>query len=157
MSEKTKSMLKSDTENISKLKFLASIEKDQKIDVNHLKVCPNNIFTSVSRTLKGNDTRENTITFIKNTISNAFDIINNYMNSDKVFEKEQVKPLIQDLINTRVSLQNLQYTYSDDVMFVCKLKTYIQSIDSKIKEIQVNSQDEYGELIKNLTLVNHDI
>jgi len=150
-------MLKSDIENIGKLKFLSCIQKDQKIDVTNLKVCPNNIFTSFSRTLKGNDTRENTITFIKNTISNAFDIIYTYLNSSKVFEKEQVKPIIHDLVKTRISLENLQYTYSEDIMFVCKLKTFVQIIDSKIKELKITHSDTCEEIIDSLLSHDNDI
>ena len=112
-------------EIISKLKFIGKVRSGEKINVPGMFVQANGLVTKISRTLYSLDNRRNTLNLIKDTIFEVF----------KILEKESNSNLVDDLINARRGITNLKKTYEGDTKFVCDLETIIESIDSKLLEI----------------------
>lgn len=123
-------------EVISKLKFLAKVQKGEKINVNGLFVQLDGLKTTVSRTVWNVDSRQNTLTFIEKVLANSTNLIELYLNSNNHSKFEMAKNIINDLDSSKSGIQNLKNTYNDDVMFCSKIDTFIQMIDAKLTEIK---------------------
>lgn len=123
---------------ISGLKFICRISKNEKIDTDHLTVQDNSSWvTSVIRTLTIQN-RTKTIYYIQSIIDRSFDIAENYLNSHDAQKRAMGRFIIQDIDKSQVGLTNLQFTYSNDRMFVCRLDALLQRI--KVHLIQYQQQ-----------------
>ena len=60
---------------ITKLKFLSRVSKGQRINVKEMILQDESWLTTASRTVWNIDNRNNTMTFIQNTITSAFNMI----------------------------------------------------------------------------------
>lgn len=121
---------------ISKLKFISRIKKGDKINVKYLFVQRDSFFTNFSRSFINRDSRDNTLHFIKTTISKSCDIIRDFRLSEKSSEQKMGENVLHDLEKSLEGLSNLKSTYNQDVMFCCSLDTVIQEIESKIEELK---------------------
>lgn len=119
---------------ISKLKFIGSIEKDQKVNTAGLYVQPNTYLTAASRSISG-ENRETTLKFIREVIDQAFDVVFSFSNSEKQFERDLCFRLIDDLVQAKVGLENLKATYESDVMYRSKINTLFSLVEAKISEL----------------------
>lgn len=138
-SKSTRSMAYSDMDNhsdvLSKLKFISKIRKGEKINVKYMFIQPDNITTKISRTLYNVDNRMNTLNFIETTIRRGFEIIILHSNSDRPYDIQLRENIITDLASAKSGLINIKETYIDDVMFRCKIDTFIQEIDAKLGDM----------------------
>lgn len=132
---------------ITKLKFICQVKKGEKINTKYMYVQPDGVVTRISRTFINVDSRINTITFIKNTLSRSFDIIKLNMSSDKSSERQLALNLVQDLLKCKAGLNNLKLTYVEDTMFNCEMDTIIEEIDSKIIEYRENGGIAFSPLL----------
>ena len=66
---------------ITHLKFIGRVRQGEKINVKHLFVQPDGLSTRISRTFINIDSRNNTLSFINNTVKKAVDFINLYKNN----------------------------------------------------------------------------
>lgn len=123
------------SEVMSKLKFISKIRKGDKINVRYLYIQPDNITTKLSRTLYNVDNRINTLNFIETTIRRGFEVITLHSNSDRTYDIQVRENVIRDLSSCKEGLINIKETYIDDIMFRCKVDTFIQEIDAKLGEI----------------------
>jgi hypothetical protein len=123
------------SEVMSKLKFISKIRKGDKINVRYLYIQPDNITTKLSRTLYNVDNRINTLNFIETTIRRGFEVITLHSNSDRTYDIQVRENVIRDLSSCKEGLINIKETYIDDIMFRCKIDTFIQEIDAKLGEI----------------------
>ena len=123
-------------ELLSNLKFLSKIKKDQKINVRDMFIQENNWTTSLSRTVYKVDNRKNTLHFIQNLINNSFSTCKTLINnsSDNNSEYTMTQSLLKGLLNSRQGIQNLKYTYKEDIHFPCVLDTIIENINVQIIE-----------------------
>ena len=113
---------------ISGLKFICRIAKNEKIDTNQLTVQDNSSWlTGVVRTFTIQN-RTKTIHYIKNIIDRSFEIVEIYLHSKDEQKVTMGKYILKDISGCQEGLRNLQYTYSSDRMFVCKLDSFIQRI-----------------------------
>ena len=131
---------------ISKIKMIGKINPDDKISVRGMYIQKRGLITSFSRTLINNDNRENTLTFLINTIKKAFEILSHYYivyeKDKKAGDKLMFINLLTDIKNAKTGLYNLKDTYDSDIMFCCKIETLIQEIDAKLIEYQNNQELE---------------
>ena len=67
---------------ITKLKFLSRVSKGQRINVKEMILQDESWLTTASRTVWNIDNRNNTMTFIQNTITSAFNMIANYVKNN---------------------------------------------------------------------------
>ena len=129
----------SDRENhsdvLSKLKFISKIRKGEKINVKYMFIQPDNITTKISRTLYNVDNRMNTLNFIENTIQRCFEIIILHSNSERQYDVQLRENIIIDLQEAKIGLLNIKETYIDDIMFRCKIDTFIQDIEAKLQDM----------------------
>ena len=63
-----------DDEIIPRIKFIGKIQKGEKMNVKHMQVQPDSIFTRISRSFIHTDTRSNTYTFVNYSIKKGFEI-----------------------------------------------------------------------------------
>lgn len=138
-SKSTRTMAYSDLDHhsdvMSKLKFISKIRKGEKINVKYMFIQPDNITTKISRTLYNVDNRMNTLNFIETTIRRGFEIIILHSNSDRPYDIQLRENIITDLASAKTGLINIKETYIDDVMFRCKIDTFIQEIDAKLGDM----------------------
>jgi hypothetical protein len=127
-------------DNISRLKFIGKIKKGEKINVKDMAVQPNNMYTKIHRSLVIVDNRNNTLSFILDTIKKSFEELLGHLqkSQDNLFDLNISTNMIQDLENSKTGLNNLKDTYLDDLMFCCKIDTIIQDIDARLEEIKSN-------------------
>ena len=124
----------SNHETITRLKFLSKIRKGEKINVMANTLQPDSLLTSLSRAILNTDNRQNTLTYIQNSIYSGFQLFTTYVRSDKTSEKKLAVQIIKDIQESKHGIKNLKNTYQDDIMFCCSIDTYLQTIDAKIEE-----------------------
>jgi hypothetical protein len=122
-------------ETITHLKFIGTFQPNEKINIRSMTIENNTVLTPIMRLFYG-ESREKTHTFLRNTIDRSFEIINSLMYSDKLIDKTTVKNIIKDLMRAITGIKNIQKTYRDDKLFVCNMENMIESISSKVHEIQ---------------------
>lgn len=142
-------------ELLSNLKFLSKINKDQKINVRDMFIQENNWTTSLSRTVYKVDNRKNTLHFIQNLITTSFSTCKSLIHSDNKSDYTMAQSLLKGLLNSRNGIENLKYTYKDDIHFACILDTIIENINVQITEfndIHLDWDDEDEKKIKTDTI-----
>lgn len=132
-------------DTITRLKFLSKIRKGEKINVQNNMLQPDSWATTLSRTVFNTDNRQNTLTYVQNTINSGFQLFGLYIKSEKLSEKKLAEQIIEDIANAKNGINNLKHTYVEDTMFCCSIETYIQTIDAKLSEFQ----EKYPEIFKN--------
>ena len=127
-------------DNISRLKFIGKIKKGEKINIKDMYVQPNNILTKINRSFVNVDNRNNTLSFILETVKKSFEELLAHLekSKDNLFDLNISTNMILDLENCKVGLVNLKDTYIDDLMFGCKVDTINQDIDARLEEIKSN-------------------
>lgn len=128
-------------EVITRLKFIGTIEKGEKVSVRNMTIHQSNMFTSLLRMFY-KESRETTLDFLTSTINRAFEIIQLCLSSNKQSDKTMAKNICNDLIKSSVGLINIQNTYEDDRLFLCHIQTLIQSIEVKLNDLK----ESYPEL-----------
>lgn len=106
-----------------------------------MNVQTDSFFTKFSRAFIYFENRGNTLTFVTNTIKKSFELIIHHMGSKNSFDKIIADNIIKDLKDSVNGLEALKETYSNDVMFCCKLDTLIEEIRARLIEI-----DKYDEI-----------
>jgi hypothetical protein len=124
-----------DNDVISKLKFIGKIQKGDKINVKNMNVQSDGLMTRFTRGFIYFDNRQNTLTFIHNTIKKSFEIINHHLNSKHTFDKIIFENIVKDLKDSVKGMENLKETYMNDIMFCCKLDTLIEEIKARLMEM----------------------
>jgi hypothetical protein len=162
-----------DRETLSNLKFICKIGKGDKINIGMMCVQPTSIFTTISRTILNQDNRKNTLSFVTQTINKAFGILKNLkdrsskpqeLESNKVCDETRIactsRPrttsltysslmvdnIVNDLVDSKSGLENLKYTYSQDVKFCCDIDTLLQIINARLRDCGIE-QEQYQEYI----------
>jgi hypothetical protein len=131
-------MINEEDDNISKLKFIGKLKKGDKINIKYMVVQQNNLITKLNRTLYNVDNRVNTLNFISDTIKKGFDELLIHISNNTVFDTNIANNIITDLDNCKIGLGNMKDTYTDDLMFCCKIDTILQEIDARLEEIKIN-------------------
>ena len=123
-------------EILTELKFLARVDRGEKINIRDMSLQNESWFTTVSRTFWSVDNRNNTMNFIQNTITSAFNLIVLLLKSDTVGDKQICKTIIEDIIRSKKGISTLKTTYAEDTYFCCGIDTYIQMIDAHIAQLK---------------------
>ena len=130
---------------ISRLKFIGKVQKGDKINVKYMFIQPDGIFTLISRSLINHDNRNNTLNFVRNTITRSFDIITSYSLSNKELHRTIRLHIIKDLEQSKIGLLNLKDTYLSDIKFTCDIDTLLQEIDAKLLDVEQKDPNYYEE------------
>jgi hypothetical protein len=136
--------MESSEDIISKLKFIGKIQKGDKINVKSMFVQPESLATRLSRSFVNMDCRGNTLTFVKNTLGQSFNILYTYLNTGSICQKSMCLNIVEDIQNSKEGIKNLKVTYGCDIMLCCQLDTLLQEIDAKISELS----EKYPDLVK---------
>ena len=136
-------------EVLTKLKFLARVDRGEKINIRDMSLQNESWFTTVSRTFWSVDNRNNTMNFIQNTITSAFNLIILLLKSDTVGDRQICKTIIEDIIRSKKGISTLKTTYAEDTYFCCGIDTYIQMIDAHIAELKNGYPDIFSDIDEN--------
>jgi len=126
-------------ETISKLKFIGRIRKNEKINTQHMYIQPCGIITSISRSIIYQDNRTNALNFVCKTIQDSFYLLNKYYENGYIIPYNR---LLDDLSNAKNGLESLKETYITDRKFCCDMDTLIQSIETKLVDVEKVLMDE---------------
>ena len=131
-------------EIIARLKFIGCLKTGEKINTRHMYVQPDGVATKISRTFFYQDNRNNTLSFVKETINRSFELLVSLERSERESDKVLFINLIKDLHQARKSgLVHLKETYISDTMFRCEMDTILENIDARLK----NLGSKYDEII----------
>lgn len=119
-------------EVLSKLKFIGQIRRGEKISTKYLNVQGNTIITTFDRTFIHHESREDTFTFLNDTIKASFELLHKYGGCKNSFEKVIMGHILSDLESCKSGLQNIKGTYSNDIMFSCRIDTLLQAIEARM-------------------------
>ena len=136
-------------EVLTKLKFLAKVDRGEKINIRDMSLQNESWFTTLSRTFWSVDNRNNTMNFIQNTITSAFNLIILLLKSDTVGDRQICKTIIEDIIRSKKGISTLKSTYAEDTYFCCGIDTYIQMIDAHIAELKNGYPEIFSEIDEN--------
>ena len=122
--------MNSDADIITRLKFIAKIGRNEKINTYHMFIQPDDMLTKISRTFWNKDTRSRAEQFILSTVHRALAIIEHYIDlqprladpNERELCMSTFRNLILDLDNSRKGIYNLKDTYSTDQNFECKME-----------------------------------
>ena len=99
----------------------------------------------INRTFFNIDDRTNTLIFVSNTLKKGFELYLEHVDNPSPFDIILCQNIVADLKNSKNGMLNLKETYSDDIMFVCKIDALIEETDAKLAEIQNKYKDEKKE------------
>ena len=119
-------------EIISRLKFIGTLKKGDKINTRHMYVQQSGIATSVSRTFLYQDCRSNALNFCNETIKRSFELLTTYERSSNAAENQMYINMIEDLKKAIIGIENLKKTYVDDNKFCCDMETLLQQIRARL-------------------------
>lgn len=122
---------------IPKLKFIGRLNKGDKINVKNLYIQPNNFLNRIDRSLFHIDDRTNTLMFVDTTIRKGFDLFLSHISNNSPFDVILCNNIMNDLRNAKKGMLNLKETYSNDIMFTCKIDALVEEIDAKLAELEV--------------------
>ena len=123
-----------DNDTLSDLKFIGKINKGEKVLARYRIVQPDNLMTKISRTLYYKEGRTTTLSFIRRTINDCFNIVLINKNSNDQYKKEIVKNILIDLKKSLIGILNLKDTYCDDTSFCCNLDTICENINARLSD-----------------------
>jgi hypothetical protein len=128
-------------DTISKLKFIGKIQKGEKINVKHMFIQPEGLATRISRSFINLDSRGNTLSLVKATITQSFNILYSFLSNGTFSHRNICVHIIDDIKKSKEGIKNLKLTYSSDIMLCCQLDCVIQEIDAKIAELSEKFPD----------------
>ena len=126
-----------DDDIIPRIKFIGKIQKGEKINVKYMNIQQDNFLTRLSRSFIHTDTRSNTLTFIQNTLKKGFEILSNHLDSNKQYDKSLCQNLMNDLRMCKNGLLNIRDTYIEDLMFCCKIDSFIEETDARLNDVEL--------------------
>tara|TARA_B110000259_G_scaffold49886_1_gene58542 strand:- start:7278 stop:7766 length:489 start_codon:yes stop_codon:yes gene_type:complete len=130
-------------EIISRLKFIGTIKKGDKVNTRHMFIQPSGLATSFSRTFMNQDSRSNSINFCIETIKRSFELLTTYERSNNKSENQLYINVLEDLKRSIIGIENLKSTYIDDNKFCCDMETLLQEIrarlDTEFDKLETNN------------------
>ncbi len=136
-----------------KLKIIASIGSQQKINTRNNEIYNNTIISSVSRTIntligyKGSS-REDLYIMLDEVFREAFSLIKKYKDHRNQVDISIINGLISNVIAARNNMTTeIKATYSTDKQFIARLETLAQILDIQIDSIS-NGDIENSELLQ---------
>lgn len=135
---------------ITRLKFLGRVNKGEKINVKEMTLQSEGYVTALSRSVWCVDNRNNTVSFIQNTVQAAFNLVQLLSKNNGISDHELAKTIIRDISLAKIGINNLKTTYSEDTFFCCSVDTYVETMNAKLMDIKgklpnLFTEDEEGE------------
>ena len=121
---------------ITRLKFLGKVNKGEKINVKEMTLQSEGYVTALSRSVWCVDNRNNTISFIQNTVQAAFNLVQLLSKNSGISDHELAKTIIRDISLAKIGINNLKTTYSEDTFFCCSVDTYVETMNAKLMDIR---------------------
>lgn len=138
----TPSVMEGKRQIATRLKFIASIAPNEKIDSLNLRIESPSIFTPIKRFLYG-DSRNSTLSFFSSTIERTFEVIDAHIHSKNMSDRLFCANIISDLMASVNGLKAFQKTYEDDKLISCEISVLIESIEAKIYAIRSSHPDMF--------------
>lgn len=125
-------------ETMSRLKLLGTLKKGEKINTKTISIQGDNFMTSLSRKFYVQDNRTNMISFVEDTVSKTFDILDKYKSTNNTREENILySHILEDLKQSIIGLERLKETYITDSKIVCDIDTFIEVIDARLQTLPI--------------------
>jgi hypothetical protein len=121
---------------ITRLKFLGKVNKGEKINVREMTLQSEGYVTALSRSVWYVDNRNNTVSFIQNTIQAAFNLVQLLSKNSGISDNELAKTIVRDISLAKIGINNLKTTYSEDTFFCCSVDTYVETMNARLLDIK---------------------
>lgn len=129
-------------EMIGKLKFIAKIEANEKVNVTYLSKSKDGLYLSVTRMITG-ENRTQTYDFLSKTINDSLTACYFCINSNDELFRNLGQIILECLELLEGGINNLiRTTYASDAMFTSKLEALLISLKQKIiviKDYEIRS------------------
>jgi hypothetical protein len=128
---------------VSKLCFLAKIQKDEKVDVSHLALQHDTWWTMILRTISREQSRERTLVFIREVTDDALEFCSRCLQSRENFHIKIGNAILSKLTESKDGISNLLHgPYKDDKMFIAKLETLILILNTKVEDLKLKFKEK---------------
>lgn len=123
---------------VSKLRFISKIREGEKLDIQSLQMVPaDHWFSKLYRSLfSRGESRDSTFKFVVKVIGEAFELISKYIYQNEILYTQTVIEILKALEESKAGLINLIRTYHDDRMYISRIDTLINTIDTKTSDLQ---------------------
>ena len=132
---------------IGHLKFIAKIQRGEKINVRELFVRDNDsILQRLLRTLRNATTvlssseivesKEATLAFIQETVNNAINLIAIYRNDQDEFKHNIADLIVENIELSKAGIRNSIATYQYDRKFISEAEAVIQTLEARIDSMK---------------------
>jgi hypothetical protein len=121
---------------ISRLKFVATLQPGERIDVSSLTVLPDTILGRMYRAaFARGESRTVTLEFVRQTLTEAFDMVERFGHGPETLNSRIGDMIVRALSASKAGIASLAETYSEDRMFVSRIGTLLATLDAKIIDI----------------------
>jgi len=127
---------------VTRLKFIASITPNEKIDSQNLRIESSNILTPLKRFFYG-DSRQQSMNFFTSTIDRTIEIIDAHIHTKSMSEKIFCANIINDLVLAITGLRAFQKTYESDKLISCEIDVIIETIEAKLYSIKQSNPEMF--------------
>ena len=128
---------------IGRLKFMSKIRHGEKINVRELFIRDNDsVVQRLMRTIRNASTylssseivesKEATLSFIKDTVNDAITLITVYRSSGDEFKQNIANIIVENLEASKSGIRNLVSTYQSDRKFISEAEAVIQTQEARI-------------------------
>jgi len=125
---------------ISKLRFIATLKPNEKIDVAALSVQVDSYGSRLYRTfIARGESRNTSLDFLRQTLGEAFDLASAYLLRDEPFNKKIGQMVVDALAAAKAGIESLKETYKDDRMFASRVAALVGTLDAKMADLTAQS------------------
>ncbi len=122
---------------LSTLYLISKIKEGDKINTASLELQENSWWTTFKRTFTfGEQSRKNTLIFIKKSCDDAIVIADKCLNSNKSVERELGYAILDSLDKSKTGIKEIQKTYPNDEYFISQLDSQLIILEARLKDIK---------------------
>jgi len=127
---------------MTKIKFIGTIQPNEKVNVKQMCIQEDTLFTSFFRTIY-QESHDSTIRFFENTYEDVFALlfrtveqIKTNINKNTSSLLSLCKTIVKDIQRSFVGIKNVQVTYKENRMVKCRLETLTQLVENRLEQIK---------------------
>lgn len=121
---------------ISNLIFISKIQVNEVLDVESMTLMKVGWMTTFYRTFYTNENRYKTLNFLKDIVNEAENISSTYIQNSDIYTRKIGYTILESLDKSKNGIINICKTYETDRMFVSKVETLLNRIDTNISQIK---------------------
>lgn len=108
------------------------------------------LYNRIDRSFFNHDDRSNTYLFVSDVIKKGFELFSHNISSNNPYNEILCANIFSDIQNTKNGLIHLKETYTDDMMFTCKIDSLIEDIHARLTELAVKHKIKFEDEKKDI-------